>query len=143
VPITLFGAETPPTDGLFLAVLPEAQARRLEGTAQQIHSRHGLKGKLVAPDRYHISLFSFGEYNCLPPRLVSEVMKATAAIEASPFDVTFDRVMSFAGKQRPLVLHGDDGLAKLIAFQQVFRAAMQKAGFGRAKSQFTPRDPPV
>jgi len=41
------------TNGLFLAVLPEAQARRrLESTAQQIRNRHGLKGKFVAPDRY-------------------------------------------------------------------------------------------
>src|SRR3954471_12728430 len=57
--LSLFGAETPPTDGLFLAVLPQAQVRpRIEGTAQQLHSRHGLKGKLLPPHRYHVSLFS-------------------------------------------------------------------------------------
>src|SRR5882757_3554690 len=137
---SLFGAETPPTDGLFLAILPEAHARpRIEGTAQQLHSRHGLKGKLQAPDRYHISLFSFGEHYGLPPRLVSEVMKAAAAIEASPFDVALDRAMSFhGGNQRPLVLCGGDGVAKLIALQRVIDVAMQKARLGRAKQQFVP-----
>jgi RNA 2',3'-cyclic 3'-phosphodiesterase len=137
---SLFG-EASPTDGLFLAVLPEAHARpRIEGTAQRLHSRHGLKGKLLAPDRYHISLFSFGEHNGLPPRLVSEVMKAAAAIEASPFDVAFDRAMSFygGGKQRPLVLCGGDGLAKLVALQRAVEVAMQRARLGRAKQQFVP-----
>ena len=136
---SLFG-EASPTDGLFLAVLPEAHARpRIEGAAQQLHSRHGLKGKLLAPDRYHISLFSFGEHNGLPPRLVSEVMTAAAAIEASPFDVAFDRAVSFyGGKQRPLVLCGGDGVAKLIALQRVIDAAMQRARLGRTKQPFVP-----
>jgi 2'-5' RNA ligase len=138
--LSLFGAETPATDGLFLAVLPETQARpRIEGTAQQLRNRHELKGRLLAPDRYHISLFSFGEHNGLPPRLVSEVMKAAAAIEASPFDVAFDRAVSFyGGKQRPLVLCGGDGLAKLVALQRFVDVAMQKARLGRAKQQFVP-----
>jgi 2'-5' RNA ligase len=137
---SLFGAETPPTDGLFLAILPEAHARpRIEGTAQQLHSRHGLKGKLLAPERYHISLFSFGEHNGLPPRLVSEVMKAAAAIEMPPFDVAFDRAMSFyGGQQRPLVLCGGDGVAKLIALQRVIDVAMQRARVARAKQPFVP-----
>ena len=138
--LSLFGAEVPATDGLFLAVLPEAEARpRIEGTAQQLHSRHGLKGKLLTRDRYHISLFSFGEHNGLPPRLVSEVMKAAAAIEMSPFDVVLDRAMSFhGGKQRPLVLCGGDGVARLIALQHVIAVAMQRARLGRAKQPFVP-----
>ena len=128
----------PPTDRLFLAVLPEAHARpRLECTAQQLHSRYRFKGKLLAPDRYHISLFNFGEHNGLPPRLVSEVMKAAAAIQASPFDVKFDRAMSFCGgKQRPLVLCGGDGVAKLIALQRAVGVAMRRARLGRARQQF-------
>jgi 2'-5' RNA ligase len=138
--LSLFGAETPASDGLFLAVLPESQARpRIEGTAQQLRSHHGLKGRLLAPDRYHISLFSFGEHNGLPPRLVAEVMKAAAAIEASPFDVAFDRAKSFyGGKQRPLVLCGGDGLARLVALQRTIDVAMQKARLGRTKQQFVP-----
>jgi RNA 2',3'-cyclic 3'-phosphodiesterase len=130
----------PATDGLFLAVLPEAQARpRIEGTARQLYSCHRLKGKLLAPDRYHISLFSFGEHDGLPLRLVSEVMKATTAIEVSPFDVKFDRAMSFCGsKQRPLVLCGGDGVAKLIALQHVIAVAMQRARLGRARQPFFP-----
>src|SRR4051812_14740906 len=79
---SLFGAETPPTDGLFLAVLPEVHARpRIAGAAQQLRDQHGLSGKLLAADRYHVSLHSFGEYHGLPPNLVSEVMKIAATIE--------------------------------------------------------------
>src|ERR1700716_116385 len=98
---SLFGAETPPTDGLFLAVLPEAHARtRIEGQAQQLRNQHGLKSKLLAADRYHISLFSFGEYHGLPRNLVPDVMKAAATVEVPPFDTVLDRAMSFFGGKK-------------------------------------------
>lgn len=139
--ISLFGAETPPTDGLFLAILPEeVHARpRIAGTAQQLRDQHGLRGKLLAADRYHISLHSFGEYHGLPPNLVPDVMRVAATIEVPPFDTVLDRAVSFlGGKQRPLVLCGGGDLAKFIAFQRAIGVAMQKVKPGRAKQQFTP-----
>jgi 2'-5' RNA ligase len=133
--LSLFGAEAAATDGLFLAILPETHAcSRIEGTARRLHNRHRLTGKLLPPDRYHVSLFSFGEHNGLPPRLVADVMQAAAAIEVPPFDVAFDRAVSFHnGKQRPLVLCGGDGVAKLIALQRVIDVAMQRARLGKGK----------
>jgi 2'-5' RNA ligase len=137
---SLFGAETPPTDGLFLAVLPEAHARtRIEGQAQQLRNQHGLKSKLLAADRYHISLFSFGEYHGLPRNLVPDVMKAAATVEVPPFDTVLDRAMSFfGGKKRPLVLGGGDGVAKLVALHRVVSTGMQRFKLGRSKPQFIP-----
>jgi 2'-5' RNA ligase len=137
---SLFGAETPPTDGLFLAILPEAHARaRIEGQAQLLRSQHGLKSRMLAADRYHISLFSFGEYHGLPRNLVPEVMKAAAAVEVPPFDAVLDRAMSFSGgKKRPLVLCGGDNVAMLIAFHRVASTGMQRFRLGRSKPQFMP-----
>lgn len=139
--LSLFGAEAPVTDGLFLALFPEIHAQiRINGIARQLRDEHGLKGKLLEANRYHVSLFSFGEYSGLPPRLAPDVVKAATAVEMSPFDVMFDRVMSFSSnaKRRPLVLGGAEGLARLIAFQKALAAVMQKAGLARAKQQFTP-----
>lgn len=138
--LSLFGAETPATDGLFLAVLPEVHARsRIRGAADQLRAQHGLQGRLIAAERYHVSLLSFGEYHGLPPNLVPEVTRAAAAIEAPPFDVVFDRAMSFGGgKQRTLVLCASDGAAKLVALQRVVSAGMQKLRSARIKSQFVP-----
>ena len=137
---SLFGAETPPADSLFLAVLPEAHARtRIEGQAQQLRSQHGLRSKLLAADRYHISLFSFGEYHGLPRNLVPEVTKAAATIEMPPFDAVLDRAISFSGgKKRPLVLCDGEGGIKLVAFHRVVSTGMQRFRLGRPKSQFMP-----
>jgi len=138
--LSLFGAETPATDGLFLAVLPQVHARpRIRAAADELRAQHGLQGRLIAADRYHVSLLSFGEYHGLPPNLVPDVMRAAAAIDAPPFDVVFDRAMSFnGGKRRTLVLCASDGAAKLVTLQRVVSAGVQKLRSARIKSQFVP-----
>jgi 2'-5' RNA ligase len=137
---SLFGAETPPTDGLFLALLPEDHARpRIRGAAEKLRAQHRLQGRLIAADRYHVSLLSFGEYHGLPPSLVPDVMRAAAAIDVSAFDLVLDRAMSFnGGKRRTLVLCGSDGTAKLVTLQRVVNVGMQKLRLARTKSQFVP-----
>ena len=63
---------------------------------------------------------------------------AAAAIAAAPFEVTFDRAVSFLGRPRPLVLCSEDDIPELIAFQRALGHAIQKRGLGRAKPQYTP-----
>jgi 2'-5' RNA ligase len=138
--LSLFGAETPATDGLFLAVLPAVHAQsRIRGAAEELRVQHGLQGRLIAADRYHVSLLSFGEYHGLPPNLMPDVMAAAAAIDVPPFDVVLDRAMSFnGGKRRTLVLCGSDDIAKLVMLQRTIVAGMQKLRATRIKSQFVP-----
>ena len=51
-----------------------------------------------------------------------------------PFVVAFDRAMSFkGGYKRPLVLVGDDGVARLKLFQRELVSALDKTGIGRHK----------
>jgi 2'-5' RNA ligase len=61
-----------------------------------------------------------------------------------PFEVTFDRVLSFKGRpgHRPLVLTGETGLNPLIDFQQALGEALGKAlgkaGLRLSRARFTP-----
>ncbi len=137
-----FGAALPPTDGVFFAIFPDvAAAARIARLARHLRGEHGLRGAPLETERFHVSLHSLGEYSGLPQGVVAAAGEAATSVVAPPFDVKFDRVVSFRGRpgDRPLVLRGGDGLAALKAFQQALGAAMVKAWLGRrAKSYYTP-----
>lgn len=134
-----FGFEAPATDGLFFALFPDAAgAAQMARTAQQLCIRHRLEARAFAPERFHVSLLGFGAHAGLPPDLVAGAADAAAAIAAAPFDVTFDRAVSFLGRKRPLVLCSEDDIPELIALQRKLGNAVQQRGLGRAKPQYTP-----
>lgn len=137
-----FDPPAPPIDRLFFALFPPtAVASRIDELAQRLRADCGLKGKTLQPGRLHVTLHHLGDYAGLQQGLVSAARAAASAVRAQPFEVTFDRVMSFSRKptNRPFVLRGDAGLAELIAFQQSLGAAMKKTVLGSwAESHFTP-----
>jgi 2'-5' RNA ligase len=137
-----FEAAPRPTDRLFFALYPDAStAAQIAVLAQQLRTEHGLQGKPLKPERFHVTLHHLGDYAGLPPDLVAAARVAGASVAAAPFDVTFDRVASFtsAPRNRPFVLRGDGGLAALMAFQQNLGEALKKTVLGRwAKPGFTP-----
>ena len=149
-PSDLFGAIPPPkpTDRLFFALFPSEEAiPQIVKTSQQLRDAHGLTGKSLSNDRLHITLHHVGDYaGGLPEGLVETVQDVASKIEMTAFDVTFDRVMSFAGSPRnkPFVLRGnerhDGGLADLMAFQKAFYLAMCRAGLqgSSANAKFAP-----
>jgi len=134
-----FGFAAPRADGLFFALLPDiAAAAQLERTAQQLGIRHRLNGAPLASERFHISLLGFGSHAGVPPELVAAASKIAAEVAGRPFEVTFDRAVSFLGRPRPLVLCGEAGVADLIAFRRMLGDAIQTRGLGRVKPQYTP-----
>ena len=134
-----FGFEAPATDGLFFALFPdEAAAARLARTAQQLCIRHRLDARAFAPERFHVSLLGLGAHAGLPADLVAGAADAAAAIAAAPFDVTFDRAVSFLGQPRPLALCSEDDIPELIALQRDLGHAIQQRGLDRATPQYVP-----
>jgi 2'-5' RNA ligase len=137
-----FEAAPRPTDRLFFAIYPDAAtAAHIAQLAQQLRAEHGLQGKPLKPERFHVTLHHLGDYAGLPQDLVAAACGAAASVAAAPFDVTFDRVASFtsAPRNRPFILRGDGGLAALMAFQQSLGDALKKTVLGRwAKPGFTP-----
>ncbi len=131
-----------PTDRLFFAIFPSADAAtRIEQLALQLRGEHGLKGKLLATGRFHVTLHHLGDFVGLPQGVVAAACEAAASVAMPPFEVTFDRVMSFTRpSNRPFVLRGGDGLAALMPFQQALSTALNHAGLGggKANAHFTP-----
>ena len=119
------------TARLFLAALPDAAAAaRIHRLAAVLKRAHGFSGRLIAPDRLHISLFFLGGLN---EPILGAACEALADLRASPFDVSFDRTVSFRGRQgsRPFVLIGGDGLRELRRFRESLGSMLTGQGLRR------------
>ena len=130
-----------PTDRLFFAIRPEPIAPTLEHLALGFRARHALTGRPLGADRFHVSLHCLGQYFGLPRSIVDRARKAATGLAAPPFNVEFDRVLSFArgARERPLVLCGGTGLIALKAFQRNLGHALTHADLGRFRMDgFTP-----
>jgi 2'-5' RNA ligase len=126
-------------DRLFLAVVPDASAAaRIHHRAGILRRAHNLDGGLIEPERLHISLFFLGG---LPQQSLRLAYEAAAEVRMQPFEVWFDRTVSFRGKpgSRPFVLFGDGGLQRLVSFRLLLGAALTRKGLRRrANTNFTP-----
>jgi 2'-5' RNA ligase len=129
------------TDRLFLAVFPDqATVARLSALAAAQCARHGLRGKPLLPERFHVTLLHLGDWAGLPPDVVEAAMKAAARVRAAPFDVVFDRVASFDGRRDklPFVLRADGGNAALRTFQAQLAMLLREEGVVPAGAGFEP-----
>jgi RNA 2',3'-cyclic 3'-phosphodiesterase len=141
-----FDAEPKPTDRLFFAIFPDADAAaRIARLALQLRAEHGLRGAPLKQQRFHVTLNHLGDYAGLQQDIVAMAGQAAAAVVRQPFDPTFDlsfdRAASFCStpRNRPFVLRGGNGLAAVTAFQQALGMEMTKAGLERwAKPAYTP-----
>ena len=116
---------------LFFAAIPDAAAvAQIHRLAGLLKNAHKFNGKLIEPERLHISLFFLGE---LPGPIVSAACEAADEVRAQPFEVRFDRTASFRGKpgSRPFVLVGEAGLRQLETFRQNLGVAMARKGLKR------------
>jgi 2'-5' RNA ligase len=131
------------TDRLLFLIYPDSEtAAHIAARTPKLSQKHSLRGRPVAPDRLHITLHHLGEHVGVPRDMVTLAHEAAASLSFRPFDVMFDRVVSFGGKpgNLPFVLRGE-GLAGLTLFQQALGAAMRKTGsrLGKwAEPNFTP-----
>ena len=124
---------------LFLAAVPDTgAAARIFGLARALKQAHRFPGKLIEPECLHVSLFFLGEFE---EQLVRIVCDAATRVRARPFEVQFERSVSFLGRpgNRPFVLIGDKGLEQLRSFRQTLGVALARKGLKRlAKREFTP-----
>lgn len=124
---------------LFFAVVPDAvAAARISRLAHVLKHAHQFYGKVIEPERLHVSLFFLGE---LSEQIVQVAREAAAEVRVPPFEVLFDRSASFRGRpgNRPLVLIGDDGLDRLKSFRRTLGIALARKGLRYlARKDFTP-----
>jgi 2'-5' RNA ligase len=118
-------------DRLFLAVVPDADtAGRIYQRAEVIRRARKLEGVLIGPERLHATLFFLGERGALPEQIITQAVEAATAVKMPPFEVLFDRTMSFSGgsNNHPFVLVGDPGVERLKTFRQMLGASMIRHG---------------
>lgn len=131
-----------PIDALFFALLPDATATdAVARRADELRRRHRLRGRPLAPARFHVSLHGLGTHYGLPRDLVARALAAAATVARSPFAVEFDRALSFVrnAEGRPFVLRGDGHASALTAFHRQLGAALTRAGLDRhLAAAFTP-----
>jgi RNA 2',3'-cyclic 3'-phosphodiesterase len=124
---------------LFLAAVPDAEtAQRIHRLAGVLKRAHKFEGRLIAPERLHVSLFFLGGWS---ERTVHVAREAVADMRAAPFEVSFDRTASFRGRpgNRPFVLVGDAGLDRLRSFRTMLGSALTSRGLRSvANTSFEP-----
>jgi 2'-5' RNA ligase len=107
---------------VFLAIFPDPYtARYIADLGNTLRRKHGIRGSVRPVSHLHVSLHSNDRIQNapkIPEKAVDNVCKSvTAAVQ--PFEIKFDRVMSFQRKpgNRPLVLvndeHENNGVTKL------------------------------
>ncbi|UPJ54228.1 RNA 2',3'-cyclic phosphodiesterase [Bradyrhizobium sp. 200] len=124
---------------IFLAIVPDAgTVERIHRLASALKRAHKFDGKLIAPERLHISLFFLGDVS---ERFIRAASEAAMQVQTEPFEVSFDRTASFRGRpgNRPFVLIGENGLRRLESFRRMLGAALTRSGLRRAaNTNFTP-----
>ncbi len=85
---------------LFFALLPD-EALRLEiaDAAAGLERAHRSGGRLLKPERYHLTLNFLGDFQPLPPSLVAAARAAGDAMRARAFELVLDHAGSFAGSR--------------------------------------------
>lgn len=129
-----------PTDRLMFLLYPDTQtAEQIAREARRLKEALSLRGQPLLTDRFHITLQHLGDYVGLPNDLVTKGKMAGAAVAHAPFEVVFDKAVSFANRpgNNPFTLQGGEGVQSLIAFQQALGLKMAGAGL-KPDKQFLP-----
>lgn len=129
-----------PTDRLMFLLYPDpATAECIAGEARRLKEALGLRGQPLMTDRFHITLHHLGDYVGLPNDVVTKGKMAGGALAHAPFEVSFDRALSFANRpgNNPFTLQGEEGMADLIAFQKALGLKMAGAAL-KPDRQFVP-----
>lgn len=138
-----FEPPPPPTDRIFFAIAPDAQAiaaiRALTAALQQ---RHGMHGRPIAEAKLHCTLCNLGDFAGMPQALLARATQAAALVAAAtpPFSASFDTAQTFINRarNRPFVLTGGDGVVGVAALYRQLADALLKAGIGGNPASYTP-----
>ena len=124
----------------YAVLLEDFVANRVGKLANLCRSQHGLSGPIRPARNRHISLFGLGGGQDFPAEIVEAAKHAGGLVEAAPFDVTVESLLSYNNKSPlPLVLEFADGTVALRSLRHSIAAAWERLGLalGRLPS-FTP-----
>jgi len=123
----------------FALTLDPDTAMNLWRRAERFSSRHRLAARPMRPDRLHISLNGLGVLKDLDEQFVDLAMKAASRVAAQSFVVALNRLVSWNGARRPLVLTGDEGVFGVKGLYLEIQAALSGVGLpSRGARRFEP-----
>ncbi|MDB5535953.1 MAG: 2-5 ligase [Devosia sp.] len=122
----------------FFAVQPPAdEALVISQLAATIASQHG--GVPIRADNLHVSLNGVGAYTTVPADIVDRAITAAAAVDFAPFDVVFDRFLTWNNSpKRATVMRCSTGEAELTALYTAICTAMMQSGLPAEEAPGTP-----
>lgn len=127
---------------VFFALKADAQdARRLRALGLALDAALAIGGAPVEWHRLHVSLFAVGAYlRTRPEADVERWRRAAASVAPVAFDVVFDRIATFGGAGRALVLKAGDesALAGLQGLYESLGIALADAGEHVTQRRITP-----
>jgi 2'-5' RNA ligase len=129
---------SPELDFLFFALLLGADdAPRIVQLRERLMLELGLTGQPIATERLHVSLHGIGAWHGLSRAAVRTARDVATSCAKRPFEIIFDRAMSFAGNGAVVLRAGADVTFK--SFHHMLGVDMKKAGIGRwVTSRFSP-----
>jgi 2'-5' RNA ligase len=90
---------------LFFAILPDAAvAAEISKFGVWLDRQYGIHGDPLITDRLHITLHVLGEWDERPDELIDIAKRVGDLVKAAPFEVVFDRAMTFNTSSNPYVL---------------------------------------
>jgi 2'-5' RNA ligase len=125
-------------DSLFFAIQPDKDtATCIFNSGMTLRALHRLRGKLIAPERLHITLHFLGDFDAV---VAGRAAEAVRSVQAEPIDIILDRVKSFSNRRqmRPFVLVGTAPSQELRSFQRKLAGVLLKAGLRNEVRGFTP-----
>ena len=128
--------KVPATDRLFFAILPDEEtAAGIHERAERWRREHGLTGRLLRPEQFHVTLHVAEENPGVSLPGMIELLAERASTLAMPaFRVDFDRVLSF--RNGAFVLSGDETTVGLQVLHQRLGDALDPTP--RLARRFTP-----
>lgn len=129
-----------PINRYFFAIVPEARmAGEIDRLACDLRRSRRLRGQVIGPDRYHISLCGLAGPGPAPKQTVDLLKRIGGRISSAPFDVGFDHAVSFApaARRRAFVLARSEAMPALERLQARLRQAMASCDMP-TRRQFNP-----
>jgi len=117
----------------FFAIFPDEHARDLTyAAAGLLQSALGLRGRLIAPGRLHMTCRFLGRFDAPQPSLEEAAIAHANGIDAEPFQIRFDHATSFdwpkdapcvfvAQEHPPVLMELANALTEVRAFPSTAR----------------------
>lgn len=129
---------------LFIGLFPDPEtASQIGHRGMDLRSIHGLKGRLFANERLHMTLHFLGQFDGVPWDLVEAIrpVAAETAAGTTPFSVKLRRAGSFSGRRDkyPFVLRDQpEDNSALREFHGKLGAGLRSSGIKGVSSRLTP-----